>query len=120
MKPIYCVLPVLLLYFVPAAFSAVLYVDPNSPNATARFATWGTAATNIQDAIDTSTDGDDIVVTNGIYQTRARTANGITSNRVAVTKPVTVESVNGPLVTIIQGYQVRERQMAPARFGAPI
>jgi len=106
MRQIHYALPVLLLYFVPAAFSAVLYVDPNSPNATSPFTSWATAATNIQDAIDASTDGDNIIATNGIYQTGARTANGITSNRVAVTKAVTVESVNGPLVTIIQGYQV--------------
>ena len=88
------------------AFSATLFVDLNSQNPTPPFASWINAATNIQDAIDASNPGDEVVVTNGIYQTGARVATGITSNRVAVTKAVTVESVNGPLVTIIQGYQM--------------
>jgi hypothetical protein len=106
MKQVISTVLILPLFYAFEAFSGALYVDLNSQNPTPPFASWISAATNIQDAIDAASEGDEIIVTNGIYQTGARPAHGITSNRVAVTKAVTVESVNGPLVTIIQGYQM--------------
>jgi hypothetical protein len=98
--------PILLSCAAFAASAAIHYVDVASPAPASPYATWATAATTIQDAVDAAVAGDQILVTNGLYKVGAQVVVGAMSNRVAVTKPVTVQSVNGPNVTIIQGYQV--------------
>jgi len=105
-----CLGAVGLTLFVLRASSATLCVDLNSTNPVSPYAGWDTAATNIQDAIDAAVDGDQILVTNGIYQTGIGLSydffSGVMTNRVAVTKAIVVQSVNGPTVTVIKGYQV--------------
>ena len=82
------------------------YVDLNSPSPTPPYTNWPTAATNIQDAVDAAVAGDILFVTNGVYATGGRAVYGSSTNRVAINKAIAVESVNGPGVTVIQGYQV--------------
>lgn len=82
------------------------YVSLTGGNNTAPYTNWAMAATTIQAAIDASAPGAVIWVSNGIYQTGGTTnypAGNTLTNRVAIHRPVTVRSVNGPSNTVIRG-----------------
>ena len=85
----------------------VHYVAANGANPVSPYTSWQTAARTIQEGVDAvSVPGALVLVTNGIYSIGGRAVDGIMTNRVAVDRWVTVRSVNGPELTVIQGYQV--------------
>jgi hypothetical protein len=95
------------LFAVVAALPAeatTYYVNINCANPTPPYTDWSTAATNIQNAVDSASPGDLVLVTNGIYSGGGRTAFGSATNCVVITNSITVQSVNGPSATIIQAF----------------
>lgn len=81
----------------------VLHVSPSGGNAWP-YTNWDTAALVIQTAVDASSDGDTVLVTNGFYATGGALTPGYgLSNRVCVTNAILLESVNGPEATLIVG-----------------
>jgi hypothetical protein len=94
----------LLFSFLYHASATVYYVNAANTNPLPPYTYWAIAATNIQDAANAAGSGDTVLVTNGVYQYGGVSEGG--SNRVFVPSEVSVQSVNGPAVTTIVGYQV--------------
>ena len=86
-----------------AAAAATWHVSPTGDDG-APATNWFTAAATIQSALDRAGPGDLVLVSNGVYATGARLADGSpTSNRVVVPAGVALCSMGGPAVTIIEG-----------------
>ena len=66
------------------------------------YTNWVTAAHDIQNAVNAASDGDMVLVTNGFYSSGSRVME-LMENRVAISRAITVQSVNGPEVTAIVG-----------------
>jgi parallel beta-helix repeat protein len=80
------------------------YVRSSGSVPTVPYTNWATAAHTIQDAIDSTSDGDLVLVSNGVYATGGRVvASSALTNRVVIDKAIRVQSVTGPIHTVIQG-----------------
>ena len=87
----------------PTQAATVYYVWTNSPS-DGPGANWATAFHEIQDAVNVATNGDTVLVTNGVYATGGRAeANSLLTNRVCLDRGVVLTSVNGPDETFIVG-----------------
>ncbi len=85
--------------------NAVYYVSPGAGHVSP-FTNWSDAATDIQSAVDVAAAGGRVLVSNGTYSTGGAAgypASSRLTNRVAIYRPMTVQSVNGPDVTFIVG-----------------
>jgi len=81
---------------------AITYVSTNSANVYP-YDTWEKAAAVIQNAVDAlRSTGGKVWASNGVYAEGGATVHGM-RNRVALTRLVTLRSVNGPDVTFICG-----------------
>ncbi len=79
------------------------YVWKDSPSPSGSYTNWDTAAHDIQTAIDATLTGDEVIVRAGIYANGGTAVSGLT-NRVYITKAITVRSENNdPENTIIKG-----------------
>ncbi|MGA2663311.1 MAG: hypothetical protein ABSH34_38035, partial [Verrucomicrobiota bacterium] len=72
--------------------AATLYVSLESTNPVPPYATWATAATNIQDSVNAAAPGAEVVVADGVYP-----------GGLGVNGTLAVRSVNGPQFTVIDG-----------------
>jgi len=97
----------LIMLFAPlgSAYAATnYYVWKDNPSPNPPFTNWTMAATSIQDAVDLTINGDRVEVTNGTYDTGGRVTPGYSlTNRVCITKAITLRSINGAGATIIAG-----------------
>jgi hypothetical protein len=82
----------------------IYHVDAANTTPVYPYTNWVSAATNIQDAVDAAAEWDIVLVTNGVYDAGQRERSpGVGFNRVMVTKNISLQSVNGPEVTLIVG-----------------
>jgi len=77
------------------AHADIHYVDAANVSSVIPYTNgWASAATGIQDAVDSAADADTVLVTNGTYQIACQ---------ISVTNSIMLKSVNGARVTTIEG-----------------
>ena len=77
----------------PVGWAGTLFVSPSGTHLSP-FATWESAATNIQAAVGAAAGGDTVLVTNGTY---------VLSTQISIPTGITVASVNGAAFTTVDG-----------------
>jgi uncharacterized repeat protein (TIGR02543 family) len=88
----------------PQQVGRTLYVNASRTDDSGDGLSWATAKRTLQAAVDEAVDGESIWVTNGIYNAGGAEVSGsFLSNRVMIAKALSVRSVNGAKVTVIEG-----------------
>ncbi len=85
---------IFLIFFTAINIFAVTNYVSKTGGHVSPFDSWANAATNIQDAVDVASAGDIVLVNDGTYYP---------ASRISVTKNITVKSVNGAEITIVNG-----------------
>ena len=91
-----------LLAFAVSSPAAEWFVATNGSDA-AVGTEWATAKQTIQAAVDAAEAGDMVWVSNGVYDVGGRVMSAGLTNRVAIHKPLGVQSVYGPEETLLRG-----------------
>jgi hypothetical protein len=86
---------------VSSSFAVTRYVALNGGNV-APYTNWAMAATSLQTGVDAAVDDDEVVVSNGVYNTGYRNV-GTTRNRLVIASNITVRSLSGYKQTVIEG-----------------
>jgi len=84
-------------------YADTLHVVKDNPGALPPYDAWTNAAPDLQVAVDATSDGDTVLVSNGLFNTGGRPLDGGQTNRVVVTNAISVIGVNGPSATTIEG-----------------
>jgi hypothetical protein len=87
--------------------SAIKLVDRhvvlNNPRAAPPYDTWANAAADIQTAVNAAQADETVWVSNGTYICRSNSTVDDLTAMITVTRPITIKSMNGPAVTIVDG-----------------
>lgn len=93
-------------FLVLRATATTYYVDINNPNPMPPYTSWSTASTDIQNAVNQTTNGDLVLVDPGVYQSSGYVSphsNTIIIASVVITNAITLQSANGSVATAING-----------------
>jgi hypothetical protein len=83
------------------ASATTYYVDINSTNPTPPYTDWSIASTDIQSAVNQATNGDVVLVNDGVYQSGGHIAPDGNLSCVVVSNVITLESINGDTAVFI-------------------
>lgn len=91
-------------WFCLTGYGATNFVDRTRPNDSGDGKSWAAAKRTLQAGVDISNTGDTVLVAPGIYdEGMTVTPGGWLSNRVVVTKSITLQSTGGAAATVIKG-----------------
>jgi hypothetical protein len=88
--------------FIEIVGTLTFYITTNGNDAASGLS-WAEAWSNVNESVDRVRVGDTIILSNGTYASGGRVVGFGVTNRFVLDKAITVRSLNGPGVTIIEG-----------------